>query len=562
MRETFDRALTELRALVGRLSTAQRVTYAAVLAAVVGGLAWVIVTGSQERWAKAGTLRSPDEAKAAIKALEEHKIPVRLSAGESVEVPEEKVGEARMLLMAFADDTGASVGMELLDKGGYGDSHWKEQVNYLRALEGELSRTIRTIDAVRGARVHLAIPQKTVFLREEKKPTASVTLTLAPGAELDKKQVRAVQGLVANAVPELSKDAVAVVDAQGTLLSKSDEDGMGESAFELEARVERDAENRLLAMLERIVGVGKARVQVAAELDHSQVTENSTELNPDGQVVKTEDTSEESSLTEDAAAEGLVGQTGNDPARAASGASKPKSQKTKKREQREYENAVTKRTTVKGGARVKQLAVSVVVDGVWKATDGGEEVWTARDPAELAAIETAVRVGSGIDDTRGDKISVVCLAFEELPAAEPAPAPPMQPWAVDLIRWGIMAALVLVLIFAVLRPSLALMKENAATRALTAGPMLALAEGLPIEAGLLDAPKTENSKDIPGAEVDAEEDEMKKNGTKTPSALGEELRRGAIEATRQNPARAVQLVRAWLQHEDEARRAATPKAGS
>lgn len=554
MRETLDRAWTEIRALVGRLSTAQKAIYATVLAGVLGGLTWLIVTGNQTHWAKAGTLGNPDEAKSAIAALEERKIPARLTDGAVVQVPEASVGEARMVLMAFAEDTGASVGMELFDKSTFGQSARQEQINYVRALEGELSRTIRSISGVRGARVHLAMPERTVFLREEKKPTASVTLSLGPGAEMDKKQVKAVQRLVANAVPGLVQDAVAVVDDQGSLLSRSDEDGLGETSFELANRVERDAENRLVAMLERIVGVGKARVQVSAVLDNSQVTENTTELNPDNQVVKSEDTSEESSLTQEDPATGTVGQAGNDPARAAGNTATPKTQRSKKHEQREYENAVTKRTVVQGGARVKQLAVSVVVDGVWKKSEGGEEAWTARTASELEAIEKAVRVGSGLDDARGDKLSVVCLPFEEPAAEPPPPEPALQPWMVELIRWGIVGLLVLVFIFAVVRPALALMKKEAPGLP-AAGPTLALAEGLPAELGLLEAPDDEKHGSAdPSADADEpaeeEDDDMKKSQSKSPSEIGEELRRSAIEATRQNPGRAVQLVRAWLQHED------------
>ncbi len=551
MNEQLSRAFGQIKDIVqNRMTGTQRIVSAAILAVSIIGLAWVITSNTGTTWASAGTIENPAELRAAMKALEERKLIARMGDGNSVEVEVGQVGEARMVLMAFAEDTGANVGMELFDKSTFGQSARQEQINYVRALEGELARSIRTMEVIRSARVHLAMPEKTVFIREERKPTASVTVVLEAGRDLDKKQVRAIQRLVANGVPGMVREGVAVVGGDGELLSQGPDDQGTEGGFELKNQVERDMERKLLATLERIVGVGKARIQVAATIDYSQVTENVTEIDPEQQVVRREDLTDENSITDAPDVSGVVGMSGNDPQRQENVSKPPKSSKTKKREEREYENAMTKRVIVQGGARLKQLSVSVVVDGVWTG-EGDKAAWAARTDAELQTIAQAVKVGSGLDEKRGDQVSVVSLKFEDTDIVdEIVEEPAVSSFMLEMIRWGIGVFIVLLFIFGVVRPFLALVKRT---------PNAAVAAALLRGPG---APPSETETTLALNESDAllgaEEDEMKaklngEGGPREPEmpvlTRGEQLRLKAIEATKQNPARAVELVRAWLTRE-------------
>jgi len=551
MNEQLSRAFGQIKDIVqNRMTGTQRIVSAAILAVSIIGLTWVITSNTGTTWASAGTIENPAELRAAMKALEERKLIARMGDGNSVEVEVGQVGEARMVLMAFAEDTGANVGMELFDKSTFGQSARQEQINYVRALEGELARSIRTMEVIRSARVHLAMPEKTVFIREERKPTASVTVVLEAGRDLDKKQVRAIQRLVANGVPGMVREGVAVVGGDGELLSQGPDDQGSEGGFELKNQVERDMERKLLATLERIVGVGKARIQVAATIDYSQVTENVTEIDPEQQVVRREDLTDENSLTDAPDVSGVVGMSGNDPQRQENVSKPPKSSKTKKREEREYENAMTKRVIVQGGARLKQLSVSVVVDGVWTG-EGDKAAWAARTDAELQTIAQAVKVGSGLDEKRGDQVSVVSLKFEDTDIVdEIVEEPAVSSFMLEMIRWGIGVFIVLLFIFGVVRPFLALVKRT---------PNAAVAAALLPGPG---APPSETETTLALNESDAllgaEEDEMKaklngEGGPREPEmpvlTRGEQLRLKAIEATKQNPARAVELVRAWLTRE-------------
>lgn len=551
MNEQLSRAFGQIKDIVlNRMTGTQRIVSASILAVSIIGLAWVITSNTGTTWASAGTIENPAELRAAIKALEERKLTARMGDGNSVEVEVGQVGEARMVLMAFAEDTGANVGMELFDKSTFGQSARQEQINYVRALEGELARSIRTMEVIRSARVHLAMPEKTVFIREEKKPTASVTLVLESGRDLDKKQVRAIQRLVANAVPGMVREGVAVVGGDGELLSQGQDDQGADGGFELKNQIEREMERKLLATLERIVGVGKARVQVAAAIDYSQVTENVTEVDPERQVIRREDVTNENSVTDSPDVTGVVGMSGNDPQRQENLSKPPKSSKNKKREEREYDNSMTKRVIVQGGARLKQLSVSVVVDGVWTG-EGDKASWAARSDPELQAITQAVKVGSGLDEKRGDQVSVVSLKFEDQDIVdEITEEPAVSPFMLEMIRWGIGVFIVLLFIFGVVRPFLALLRKPTEAPAAVA----ALPEPATPSTGAETALAL-NESDAPDG---TEEDDMKakQNGDGTPRepetpllTRGEQLRLKAIEATKQNPARAVELVRAWLTRE-------------
>lgn len=360
--------------------------------------------------------------------LEGMNVPFELKGdGTTIMVPEDQVLKLRMALAESGLPSGGTVGYELFDqKEALGTTNFVQNLNQLRALEGELARTIRTIDRVQAVRVHLVLPRRELFMRETEKPSASIALKLT--GSLSRGQVQAVQHLVASAVPGLEAGRVTVVDEHGTLLANGDgSDGAGGLATSLDERT-RDIESRLKQQVEQLVGsiVGpdKVRVQVAAEVDFSRVTQNSETFDPDGQVVRsTQSTQETGQSTErDQSAVSVANnvptqvqgqQQGRAEPGGAAGTPQSQSQNSRTEETTNYEISRTTKTEVSEAGRIKRLSVAVLVDGAYKTDDKGQQTYTPRSADELKQIEGLVRSAVGFDAKRGDAVRVENLRFAE-----------------------------------------------------------------------------------------------------------------------------------------------------
>ncbi|MBC6982633.1 flagellar basal-body MS-ring/collar protein FliF [Caulobacter sp. 17J80-11] len=387
--------------------------------------------------------------------------------GSTIMVDRDNVASTRLMLSSKGLPTSGSVGYELFDNASImGQTEFTQNLNKQRALEGELARTIRSLQGVTSARVHLVLPKRELFEEEAAQPTASIVVGLG-GRELKADQVRSLRNLVAGAVPGLKPDHVTVVDESGEMLAagaEGDEGGyLGELAAGRKAETEERIRRAVKGIVEGVVGQGKARVEVTADLDLNRVTTQEERFDPDGQVVRSTRTAESNQSETDPGADGQVTAAANLPqGQQQPGFLSTSSSSGQTEEITNYEISKTTRTEVVEPGAVKRLSVAVAVDGVTAAGANGKPgAYTARTAAEMQQIEQLVRSAVGYDQERGDQISVVNVRFTRPSAAElggtAAGAPMLDFDKNDIMRaaeMGILAVVAALIIFFVVRPML------------------------------------------------------------------------------------------------------------
>jgi flagellar M-ring protein FliF len=392
-------------------------------------------------------------------------------------VESNRIHDARMKLAAEGFPTGASLGYELLDKEqAFGTSQFMEKTRYHRSLEGELAKTISSMNRVRGARVHLAMPKRSVFISDNRKPSASVFVELYPGQSLERMQVAAIVQLVAASIPELSEKQVTVVDQRGQLLSDSDHDSelaLATKQLDYSKKIEDRYVARISGILQSIVGDDGYRVQVSADVDFSQTEQTSESFNPDLPAVRSEQTLSEI-VGAGGAAAGVPGALSSQPPgavtvpeTAAGGANAAQAEgatagNTRQQATRNFELDRTISHTRHQVGAVKRLTVAVVLDDkpVLVAGADNKQEFT-RQPlsdAELERIRVLIKDAIGFNAARGDSVTVINQSFRIPQPSDVVeiPPPPIweQPWFWDLVKRGGGFLLVIFLIFGVLRPIL------------------------------------------------------------------------------------------------------------
>ncbi len=405
-----------------KLGPARLAAMGVVTAMLLGFFAFLITKVSEPVMAPLYSDLSDRDSAAIIKDLEAQAIPYQLRHdGSQIMVPKDKLLRLRMKLAEKGVPAGGSVGWEIFDKAdALGTTSYVQNINHLRALEGELSRTIRAIDRVQTARVHLVIPERQVFQREKKEPSASIALKLR--GQIDPSQIRAIQHLVAAAVEGLKPSRVSIVDESGRLLAS----GEGESADGIVAASLQDRttayqtrlENQIESILTSIVGQGRTRVHVTAELDYNRVTQTSDTYDPTGQVVRSTQTEEENSSNASGDKQVTVANQVPGGTQDQGGATSKESSSTTK-ETVNYEISKTSRTEIMEAGRMKRVSVAVLVDGVYANGGSGEVTYQPRAKEDLDRIAALVRSAVGFDEKRGDIVEVVNLRFAEPPPSQP-----------------------------------------------------------------------------------------------------------------------------------------------
>ncbi len=489
-----------------------------------------------------------DDSAQIVSRLEAMGVPYRLRGdGDAILVPADQTLRLRMTLAEENLPRGGTVGDEIFDTGSaLGTTDFLANINLRRALEGELARTIGALADVRSARVHLVMPRHELFQRDQIQSSASITLRMQGGRRLNRRQVQAIQHLVAAAVPGLVPERTTVVDDQGTLLARGG-DGAADNALPSQAEDFREAyEARLKQtieqLLERSLGPGRVQAEVSADLDFDQVTLTEETYDPDGKVVRSTQTVEEtkqSSARDDntsvSVGNNLPNTAANTPA--AGRTSNDKTSRTDETVNYEISHKVSNHT--QAGGRVRRLSVAVLVDGKTTPNAAGELVYTPRDAAELTQIESLVRSAIGFDATRGDVVEVKNMPFN-LPPTEAEPSAPLLTEA-DLMRLaelGALALVALMLILLVVRPALRRLAPPPARAALAgAGAAGALPAGDQARAlaapgsALTGAPEGD---DEGGVQVDPQ--------TEARAELIKQARQVIDDA----PDRAVAIIRSWL----------------
>jgi flagellar M-ring protein FliF len=456
--------LQGLSALLKGFGPARIAAMLAVAVALVGFFGFVILRVTSPQMTTLFTDLGYDDSSAIIKDLERQAIPFEIrNDGAIIMVPKDKVTRLRLKLAESGLPKGGGVGYEIFDKSdALGATSFVQNINHLRALEGELARTIRAIDRVQFARVHLVLPERPLFSRETPEPSASIVVRVR--GSLEPAQVRAIRHLVASAVNGLKPQRVSIVDENGQLLANGAEGGTAAESIsgdERRASFEKQMRNQIEAIVSSVVGAGRARVQLTADFDYNKVTETSDKFDPESRVVRSTQSREESSLTSDGK-EGQVS-VGNElpgapPAQPPQATAKDQSKKSE--EIVNYEISRTTKTEVVEAGRVNRISVAVLVDGSYGKDEKGELTYKPRTKEELDTIGSLVRSAIGFNQKRGDQVEVVNLRFADAPVA----VPPVEPegWlpklqftkddVLNVLELAAMTFLGLIVLFTVVRP--------------------------------------------------------------------------------------------------------------
>nr|WP_235961215.1 flagellar basal-body MS-ring/collar protein FliF [Falsiroseomonas selenitidurans] len=363
----------------------------------------------------------PRDAGQMVQALERARIPHRLEAGGAqLLVPESEVPRIRLMLARDGMPSGGSVGYEIFDRGeSLTTTPFQQDVNRLRALEGELARTIRGLAGVRTARVHLVLPRREPFTRERGEAQASVVLTMQGAQRLDRDGVQAVLHLVAAAVPGLRPQQVSIVDSRGELLARGGQALSGPAAAATGEELRRNAELRLARavedLLERTLGPGRVRAEAAVEMDFDRVQTTEERFDPENQVPRSTQSATESNRSGEAGNVSVANQLPG--AEANAGGSR--SEQQRQEETTNFEIGRSTRNTARDQPVLRRVSLAVLVDGIWEPQpDGAPPRFRERNADELARILSLAKSAVGFNEERGDKVEVVSLRFAEPPLAE------------------------------------------------------------------------------------------------------------------------------------------------
>ena len=363
-----------------------------------------------------------------VQKLESQSVPYELRAGGAqLLVPVDQVMKLRMSMAEQGVPAGGSVGYEIFDKtDNFGPSQFVENINQLRALEGELERTISSISVVSTARVHLVLPQRELFSRDRQEASASVVLKLKGAQRLSNGQVAAVQHLVATAVSGLSPNRVSIVDGDGNLLARGDGDQTdaltSSTAEEMRVNYENRMASNVQQLLERSVGPGKARVDVHADMNFDRTTTNSESYDPDGQVVRSTQTTNQTDDSGDTSGAAVSVSTNLPNGQTAPNNANKTSKSAHNEETVNYEISKTVKNLVSDQGTVKRLSVAVLVDGINTVGADGKKTYAPRSADDLKQLTALVRSAVGYDEKRGDSVEVVNMPFagaDELPPPPP-----------------------------------------------------------------------------------------------------------------------------------------------
>jgi flagellar M-ring protein FliF len=471
--------------------------------AVAGLLAWLVLRASVPPMSLLYADLDPRDAGQVVAALERARVPHRIEAGGSrILAPEDQIPRLRLTLAREGLPQGGSVGYEIFDRGeSLTTTPFQQDVNRLRALEGELARSIRGLAGVRGARVHLVLPRREAFTRERGDAQASVVLTMQGAQRLDREGVQAVLHLVATAVPGLRPQNVSIVDARGALLARGGQALAGPGAAQSQEEIRRGQELRIARaveeMLERTLGPGRVRAEATVEMDFDRVQTTEERFDPENQVPRSQQSVQENNRSAEGGPTTVQNNVpGADPAGGAGS-----SQENRQEETTNFEIGRTTRNTVREHPVVRRQSVAVLVDGVWEqGADGAAATFRERTAEEIARIATLVRSAVGFNEQRGDTVEVVSLRFAEPPASAPE-AGGMFDLAFSsttiarLLESAVFALVALVAILLVGRPAvgrLVTLAARPATAAIAGGGAAALpgttgAAALPGQAGAMAA---------------------------------------------------------------------------
>lgn len=459
-------AVSGLLQFLSRLGMARLAAMGVVAALTLGFLAFLILRASSPQLAPLYSGLSLEDSSAIVKELQTQNVPFDLRGdGDTILVPRDQITQLRMSLAENGLPTRGQVGYEIFDQQStLGATSFVQNINNVRALEGELARTISSLARIKSARVHLVLPERALFSREQKDPSASIVLAVR--GELTSGEIRAIQHLVASAVEGLTPMRVSIVDDSGRLLASGAGNGPDEiAASDAEERitsVEGRLRQRVEDLLANVVGAGRAQVQISAELDMNRLTKTSETYDPNSQVVRSTQTRDLANKSTGPGDSGQVSVANELPGASTAGntATGTSEQGSTTEETTNYEISKVTQTEMSEAGAVKRLSIAVVVDGTYTTDAQGNSTYAPRDQATLDQITALVKSAVGFDQNRGDQIQVSNLQFADRPdlTAQGTAAPGLFDFTRDdLLNMAQMAVTLLIglaLILFIMRPLL------------------------------------------------------------------------------------------------------------
>ncbi|NNF99210.1 MAG: flagellar M-ring protein FliF [Desulfobacteraceae bacterium] len=421
----FKELSSQISNMIKHLSAGRLIALLALVGGSIAGFLYLIMWSGTPDFIPLYSNLSADDTGQVISTLKEQKIPYRLSAGGTVvQVPQQHLYEVRLNLASRGLPRGSGIGFEVFDNTKLGVTEFVQNVNYQRALQGELSRTINGLAEVESTRVHIVMSKKSLFIEDEEPASASIILKLRNGRYLSKDQVQGIVHLVSSSVPRLKPDKVTVIDSDGDMLAGfQDKDSFSRTTsdqIEFQDKKERAFESRVKTMLESVLGENKAIVRVSCELDFVQQEKTEEMYFPDNQVVRSEQNFSEMTNNKDATPQGIPGLATNLGGDGAADIDPDQSALYRKQDNtRNYEIGKMVNHQVIPMGKMRRLSVAVVVDGTYKTTIVGEGAeakeeisYVPRSTEEMAKLENLVKRAVNVDEARGDKVEVVNIPFE------------------------------------------------------------------------------------------------------------------------------------------------------
>lgn len=498
------------------LPTKKKVTVLTVLVLSISALILSVVWIQRPEYQILYSNLSQEDAALIIQKLKEKKIPYKVS-GNLILIPSDKVYELRLQLASEGVPQGGSVGFELFDKTSFAMTDFVQKLNYRRALQGELARTIKSIAAIEECRVHLAIPEKSLFAQEGERPKASILVKLRPGKSLYQEQVQGIVHLVSSSVDGLNPKDVTIVDQTGEVLTApTGEDNIviTKTQLELQRNYERDMEQKIIKLLEPVVGRGKVEAKVTATIDFTKIEKTEERVDPESQVIISEQRNTERSTN--GTIGGVPGVASNLPDRTAVQSETYQSQSEKKEETINYEVSKVVSRIMTAPGEIKRVSAVVLIDSASKQNVIDEAKAAAFSEEEINQIEEMVKRAIGFTEDRGDEVKVISMQFEELNTFEeelPTPKREIIPLLMENLKYIVPVLSVLFLFLFVIRP---LMKT-------------------------LTTPPTQAERYSPQTVATTAESQKIAEKTEKP------LRDRIAEWVHQNPEEAAELVKSWLE---------------
>ncbi len=462
-----QKVLQDILRLYKGLTTQNKMIIGAVLAVAIAGFVYLLSFSDFTEFDYLYTNISDKDAGDIVEHLKKNKIPYKLGEG-SIMAPKKDVRQLRLSLAAEGLPRGEGVGFEIFENQKLGTSKYVQELNYKRAMEGELSRTVASLEKVENARVHLVTPKKALFKEDEVPASASVVVRLAGNKELDANEVKSIVHLVSSSVEGLSAKNITIIDSNGNMLSRAmgdeEEQIWGSSPLEYKNKLERDLASRVEEVVSHVVGLGKVVAKVTVELDFKKEEKTEELFDPDQVVVRSEKRSKENRQNDETInAGGAPGAQANLPQNQ-DGTGQQSSATERDRTMVNYEINKVVRHTVRAAGDVKRVSVAVLVDGSYKpgevaedAEDDAkpEDTYVPRTPEELEKIRALVMRVVGYNENRGDEVEVSNVPFETSALEEYEIEPSFlerYDFIPQLLRYGILLVLAIVLVFFLFKP--------------------------------------------------------------------------------------------------------------